>query len=496
MKTWIIAGVSFSLILVVIGIVVAVVFANKRKKVVDSDPLPIITSKPTIPVVPVVTSPVVPSSTVPVLAPALKPVEITPVAPVTKPVVTTTVKPAAATTVKPAAATTTDAAAKAKAAADAKAKADAAAKAKATADAKAKADAAAKAKSAADAKAKADAAAKAKAAADSKAKVDAAAKAKTAADAKAKADAAAKAKASADAKAKAKAATDAKAKADAAAKAKAAADAKAKADAAAKAKAAAEAAKPWSLVSSEFGKAKSKTGNFAPFNFDCGENYVTSLYGASGDYVDSIGVTCSDGTIFKAVGGAGGKPFQIIQVQGIQKMGIRGGDIVDGLVVGDKTLGGPGGVLSTIDCSRGVLTSVSGKANSQQIGAMSIVCKDIGNKANKTVYIKLKGTSGAEKVRFYIVNDKKQQIDLLDADVKISKKTTKLSFVVPGNSQLFIIDFLNDSKTSNLTLELLEVDGRDVKPNRLIIEPKWPSDRKKAAPLGTLNWGGQYKYPV
>lgn len=257
-------------------------------------------------------------------------------------------------------------------------------------------------------------------------------------------------------------------------------------------------AAPWSMGTSEMGNAEWGADKFSPFNFDCGENHIISLHGNSGDYLNSIGATCSDGTVFEPVGGSEGAPYKIQQLDGIHNIGVNYGSIVDGVTVGDKSAGGSGGSLIEIDCSKGPVTAIHGKASDNIVGSIRVTCKDIGLPAPRTLNMKIKGRTGFEKVRFYIVNDQGQKYDLLDAELALSKETSDMTYILPGNSVEFIIHFVNDSGNRDVVLYKLSVDNVDVKPNLADAPIANHSDPEKmeTARKGYLKWGGKYHFSI
>ena len=257
-----------------------------------------------------------------------------------------------------------------------------------------------------------------------------------------------------------------------------------------------EPAAPWSMGTSEMGKAAWGDDSFAPFNFDCGSNHIVSLQGNSGDYLNSIGATCSDGTVFEPVGGSKGDSYKIQQLAGIHNIGVHYGGIVDGIVVGNKRAGGKGGTLEEIDCSKGPLTAIHGKASGNIIGSLGVTCKDLGLPAPRSLNMSIRGRTGFEKVRFYIVNDQGQKSDLLDAELALSKETTDMTYILPGNTVEFIIHYINDHGNRDVILYKLSVDEVDVKNNLTNAPIAHLPEKMETAKKGYFNWGGKYHFSI
>lgn len=113
--------------------------------------------------------------------------------------------------------------------------------------------------------------------------------------------------------------------------------------------------------------------------FKCREGKIVKIYGRSGQYIDSIGATCSDGSVSSplmktvinknvradsqaggnVVGGNGGAPFKFESPSGFWAMNYQAGRFVDGItpISNDedktRTFGGSGGQQGTFICPDG-----------------------------------------------------------------------------------------------------------------------------------------------
>lgn len=128
-----------------------------------------------------------------------------------------------------------------------------------------------------------------------------------------------------------------------------------------------------------------------PFTYNCPSGaYVTRVDGRSGDRLDAIKVTCSDGSTSIPFGGNGGAPFTVTNPAGFSSVGIRSGDKIDSLTLtgqsGQTTLGGNGGAAAMFDCAGGKINGISGRSGSE-VDALGFKCNNSWMSGNNLIYI-------------------------------------------------------------------------------------------------------------
>ena len=77
--------------------------------------------------------------------------------------------------------------------------------------------------------------------------------------------------------------------------------------------------------------------------------YVATLFGNSGKFVDSIGLTCSDGRVYGRYGGDGGGAWYAHDPDGFLGMNIRAGSTIDNIAIYDSA----GAYARSIGSSKG-----------------------------------------------------------------------------------------------------------------------------------------------
>jgi hypothetical protein len=112
----------------------------------------------------------------------------------------------------------------------------------------------------------------------------------------------------------------------------------------------------------------------SPFVLKCNKNendYVSSIIGRSGAYVDNIGVQCMSGEHPAATGGQGGTPFTIAGQNGFTEINGRAGWGIDNIL----GKGGQGGNYWEHKCPTGTkVRAIHGKSG-QYIGSVGFSCK-------------------------------------------------------------------------------------------------------------------------
>jgi hypothetical protein len=78
------------------------------------------------------------------------------------------------------------------------------------------------------------------------------------------------------------------------------------------------------------------------------DSYVTKFHGNSGNSINKLCATCSDGTTIGCRGGDGGDPFEISNLEGFNKIILGKNQVYTNSIriPGGKTLGGTGGIIS------------------------------------------------------------------------------------------------------------------------------------------------------
>jgi len=78
------------------------------------------------------------------------------------------------------------------------------------------------------------------------------------------------------------------------------------------------------------------------------DSYITKFHGNSGNSINKLCATCSDGTTIGCRGGDGGDPFEISNLEGFNKIILgKNQDYTNSIrIPGGKTLGGTGGIIS------------------------------------------------------------------------------------------------------------------------------------------------------
>lgn len=128
-----------------------------------------------------------------------------------------------------------------------------------------------------------------------------------------------------------------------------------------------------------------------PFTFNCPSGaYITRFDGRSGDRLDAIKATCSDGSSSIPFGGNGGSPYTIANPAGFSGLGVRSGDRIDALTLtgqsGPVTVGGNGGSAAMFDCSGGRINGISGRSGSE-VDALSFKCDNSWMSNQNLIYI-------------------------------------------------------------------------------------------------------------
>jgi len=78
------------------------------------------------------------------------------------------------------------------------------------------------------------------------------------------------------------------------------------------------------------------------------DSYITKFHGNSGNSINKLCATCSDGTTIGCRGGDGGDPFEIYNLEGFNKIILGKNQVYTNSIriPGGKTLGGTGGIIS------------------------------------------------------------------------------------------------------------------------------------------------------
>lgn len=111
-------------------------------------------------------------------------------------------------------------------------------------------------------------------------------------------------------------------------------------------------------------------------------SWVSALTGSSDQYVNSLGMQCSDGTVYAPSGvPAQGRPFSDATAQGLSALNVREGAWMDGVqaVGADGTKGpvhgGSGGDFGPLACPTGqVAVGITQYQNGNQVGAVGLMC--------------------------------------------------------------------------------------------------------------------------
>ncbi len=108
--------------------------------------------------------------------------------------------------------------------------------------------------------------------------------------------------------------------------------------------------------------------------------WINSMYGRSGSYVDKIGFKCTDGTDLGSIGGEGGVPFEYSNDTGIAAIIAHSGDAVDRVQAkwgnGGTSLsaGGLGGSLHNLSCPAGKVAVGFGGRSGSKVDQLTLIC--------------------------------------------------------------------------------------------------------------------------
>jgi len=115
------------------------------------------------------------------------------------------------------------------------------------------------------------------------------------------------------------------------------------------------------------------------FEFTCdddGKSYINKMTINAGSRIDGLNVTCTNGKT-KKVGGNGGKPYNIQDSNGYNKIIVRSGDEIDSLKIGNDSYGGNGGGGPyTLGCTTGnKITGIYGRSGAR-LDNLGIMCSN------------------------------------------------------------------------------------------------------------------------